>query len=483
MILRPYQTEMIKSIISAIKAGEKSILAVAPTGSGKTVIFAHIATGAVQKNKRVLILTHRREILQQTADKIAAFGIEAGQIVSGKPTTSELIQVAMVGTLIRRLESMPSQDLIIIDEAQHAISATWSKTINYFPDTLRMGFTATPERLSGEGLIEIFNTIILGPHTIDLVNSGHLSYPRMFSGPDVQAKSAFKITRGDYDKDEQVKKYRSAIVIGSVIDHYREKLNGLPTICFCVSIDHCHLMETEFISAGYKARTVHGGMNRKDRDAAINGLSNGDVQVLCSCDVISEGVDVPVLAGCILLRRTKSLALYLQQVGRALRPYPGKSEAIILDHAGCYHEHGHVLDIREWSLEAKKRSKRGELPRPIVSVCPKCSGVWPGEPRACPDCGYDLHTDRERAAGRKPPKEIEGILREVLPAGTDLAPIVQQALRLQNMTPGERQKAMMSNLYRYGKSDQTRGLAEILGYKRGWVDFMYNRIVKGRRKA
>ncbi len=480
MILRPYQTEIIKSVVSNIRAGEKSILIVAPTGSGKTVIFAHIATGAVAKNKRVLILTHRREILQQTVDKIANFGIEAGVIVSGKKNTDELIQVAMIGTLINRLSDMPPQDLIIIDECQHSVSATWKKTIQHFGDTLRMGFTATPERLSGEGLIEIFTIMIEGPHTQDLVTQGYLSNPRMFSGPDVQEKSKLKITRGDYDKDEQVKKYRSKVVIGSVIDHYIEKLNGLPTICFCVSIDHCHMMEAEFRLTGFRSRTITGKMSRVDRDSVIGGLSDGSVQVLCSCDVISEGVDVPVLAGCILLRRTKSLALYLQQVGRALRPYPGKNEAIILDHAGCYWEHGHPLDIREWSLEAKKRSKRDSLPKPIVSVCPKCSGVWPGEPKTCPDCGYDLHEMRERAAGRKPPKEIEGILREVMPGDTDLSSIVQQVLSLQTMTPGKRQKMMISNLYKYGNSDRVKGLAKALGYKSGWTYAMNNRL-RGRR--
>ena len=476
MILRPYQIEIISKTVQAIRSGEKSILVVAPTGSGKTIIFAYIATGAVKKNKRVLILTHRREILYQTVDKIKAFGIHAGQIVSGKPTTSELIQVAMVGTLINRLELIQPPDLIIIDEAHHAVSNTWSKILNYF-DVLKIGYTATPERLSGEGLNEIFSHMILGPHTIDLIPDS-LSPPRMFCGDNIQEKSKLKITRGDYDKAEQTHKMLKKVVIGSVINHYREKLNGLPTVCFCVSVDHAKMMEREFTVAGYSSRTVHGKMNRKDRDFAINGLSTGEVQVLCSCDVISEGVDIPVIAGAILLRRTKSLALYLQQVGRALRPYPGKKEAIILDHAGNFYEHGHPLDIRTWSLEAKKRSKRPGEEKPQVSVCPKCSGVWPGLPAVCPDCGHNLQEDRDRAEGRKPPREIEGILREVMPEGTDLSPIVQQVIILQNKTPGARQKAMISNLYRYGNSDRTRGLATALGYKRGWTDFMSRRLKK-----
>ena len=136
------------------------------------------------------------------------------------------------------------------------------------------------------------------------------------------------------------------------------------------------------------------------------------------------------------------------------------------------------MDVREWSLEAKKRTQRSEA-KPLVSVCPKCSGVWPGEPKTCPDCGYDLHTDRERAQGRKPPREIEGILREVMP-GQDVSEVVQQVISLQNMTPGKRQKMMISNLYRKGDTPEVRGIAKALGYKSGWTYAMSGRL-RGRR--
>jgi len=487
LTLRDYQDSIVRDTVGTIRQGYKAPLVVAPTGSGKTIMFAFIAMQAVGKGKRVLILTHRREILQQTMSKLFAFGVQAGQIASGRPMTTEFVQVAMVGTLINRLESIQPPDLIIIDEAHHAVSNTWSKILNHF-DVLKIGFTATPERLSGEGLIEIFDTMILGPHTHELVKSGNLSYPRMFCGPNIQVKAKMKVTRGDYDKAEQTKKMKERVVVGSVIQHYKDRLNGLPAVCFCVSIEHCHIMEEEFQAAGFRSRTVHGRMNRSDRDAAIDGLRTGEVQVLCSCDVISEGVDVPVIAGAILLRRTKSLGLYLQQVGRALRPYPGKTEAIILDHAGNFYEHGHVLQERNWSLLAKKRNKRGsdDMKPPEVSVCPKCSGVWPGLIRLCPyvypdgtPCGYNFQEARDRADGRKPPKEIEGILREVLPEDTpegQMQALIDQALRIQQMTPGDRQKAMMSNLYKYGKTARNKGLATALGYHKNWTETVYARL-------
>ena len=482
--LRDYQEDIMKDTVSAIKQDNyKAPVVVAPTGSGKTILFSFMATGAVRKGKRVLILVHRREILQQTMAKLFQFGVQAGQIASGHPMTDELIQVAMVGTMVRRLDSILPPDLIIIDECHHAVSPTWKKVIDHFGDVLRVGYTATPERMDGSGMIEVFDSMIMGPKIRELVESGNLSYPRMYCGPNVQKKTKMKVTRGDYDKKEQTKERTKRVVLGSVIEHYRKYLNGLPTVCFCVSIEHCHIMEDEFNAAGYRARTVHGQMSKLDREAAIGGLSTGEVQVLCSCDVISEGVDVPVIAGAILLRRTKSLGLYLQQVGRALRPYPGKTEAIILDHAGCIHEHGHVLAERDWSLHAKKRNQRGkgENAAPETSVCPACSGVWPGKPLKCPSCGYDLQAERDKLEGRKPPKEIEGILKEVLPEGTDEAQInalTSQVLRMQQLSPKDKQKAMMSNLYRYGDTDRTKGLATALGYQKNWTETVYKRLRK-----
>ena len=480
--LYPFQADIIREVVKAFKSGYKAPLVVSPTGSGKTIIFSHIATGAVKKGKRVLILTHRREILQQTMSKLFLFGVQAGQIASGRPMTDELIQVAMVGTIVRRLDSIIPPDLIIIDEAHHSISPTWSRVLDCF-NCLKIGFTATPERLSGEGLIEIFDTLIMGPHLVDLVKSGNLSYPKIYSAPANLLPGKMKITRGDYDSKEATEVMKKRVIVGSVIQHYKKYLNGLPTVCFCVSIEHCQVMEDEFKAAGFRSQTIHGKMNRSDRDASIKGLETGEVQVLCSCDVISEGVDVPVIAGAILLRRTKSLGLYLQQIGRALRPYPGKTQAIVLDHSGVVQDHGHVLNIREWSLLAKKRNKREkeEMQLPEVSVCPKCSGVWPGLPLLCPDCGYNLQEDRDRAEGRKPPKEIAGILREVMPEDTpggQVQALVDQALRIQQLSPGDRQKAMMSNLYKYGRSDRNKGLATALGYKPQWTETVYRRIVR-----
>lgn len=492
--LRPYQIKIIQLIVKAIKIdGFKAPLVVSPTGSGKTIIFVFLAMRAVLKGKRVLILTHRREILQQTIAKLINFAVNASQVLSGKKIIKSPVQVAMVGTLKNRLEEIEKPDLIIIDEAHHAVSATWKKVILYFSDVLRIGFTATPERMSGEGLIEIFDTLIMGATAQELIDDGYLCNIKYFEGQNLKLEQGkMKVTRGDYDKKDQTAKMKKPIVVGSVVNEYREKADGKPAVYFCASIEHCEIMENSFNEAGYIARTVKGDMKQSDREDVLNGLATGKINIVCSCDVISEGVDVPLVAVIGFLRRSKSLGLAMQMLGRGLRPVythgmplnkraqrlasieaSTKPHCIVLDHCGLLDEHGWLLADRQWSLEAKKRSKRDDdCKKPESTVCPMCSGCWPGLPDVCPDCGCNLYDEREKAAGRKLPKEIEGILREVMPFETSeiIMAVTDQAIRLQKMDKGDRMRYMRYNVKRYGRAERVKGLARVVGYSENWVN-------------
>jgi superfamily II DNA or RNA helicase len=197
MKLYPYQEKIIDQIRKALYEKYKSILIVLPTGGGKTLIFSSIAKKASDKGNRILILTHRKEILEQTLAKLYLFGIIAGQVASGKPMTRDLIQVAMIQTAVHRLGIMKKPDLIIIDECHHANANTWTKTINYFGNIPRLGFSATPEDPSGAGLIKMFEYMIEGPTINQLVKEDYLSYPVMFS-PEKEHTQKFHIKRGDF---------------------------------------------------------------------------------------------------------------------------------------------------------------------------------------------------------------------------------------------------------------------------------------------
>lgn len=480
MILRPYQDKIINDIKQELRSGKKSVLTVSPTGSGKTAMFATIATGAIQKNNRVLILVHRKEIMEQTVITLHRLGITAGTISAGKKLSDEAIQVAMTGTLVRKLDKVEKPQIIISDEAHHDLfSNQRGQILTKWSDVPRLGFTATPERLDGRGLCEIYESMVLGPQIADLVADGWLSTPVMYAPPQ---KKEYHITRGDFDLKEQFEAMKERTITGDVIAHYREKLDHKPTVCFCVNIEHCWMMAEAFKSAGYRAAVVYGDMPRSEREAAINGLATGEVEIVCSCDVISEGVDVPVMTGAILLRRTQSLALFLQQAGRALRPvFPqgfdslnataqerisamakaGKPHAIILDHAGNYPLHGHILALRQWSLDAKPRKERGES-LPQVRSCPRCYGVFSGHPAVCPACGYSWIAEETKA------KELKfNIVNEAL---------VEVGIHDKNLctslafgTPQQRQKAALRAMYNIYTLDEAKGIARAAGYDDGWA--------------
>jgi superfamily II DNA or RNA helicase len=446
-----------------------------------TVIFSEIARGAMAKKNRVLILVHRKEILEQTLQKLYLLGVQAGQVASGKPNTRDMIQVAMVKTLHNRLRVIRKPDLIIIDEAHHSVANQWHEILDFFPDVPRLGFTATPERMDGAGLRELYDTMILGPSINELVNNDYLSYPAMYRPPDEIAK-AYHVKRGDFDVKEQEQTMTKKSIVGDVIEHYKKYMDRLPAVCFCVSLDHCRQMEAAFNAAGYRAKMVFGNMPSPDRERAIKGLADGSIHIITSCDVISEGVDVPVMAGAILLRRTLSLGLYLQQVGRALRKYPGKEHAVILDHAGNYHIHGHVLADREWSLDAGKRNNR-QIRAPQTTSCPRCFAIWPGMPRKCPECGFSFSDNPDISAQqRKTPEQIAGELIAALPEGVSpaqLRSLTGFVNRIQTFDAKTRQRAMIAKAAELQRGE-IDALAKAVGYKPGWTHFVWTKVLNRR---
>ncbi len=485
MELYPYQEKAVDDLRYALRRKVRAPLYVLSTGGGKTIIFSSIAKGAIARNKRVLILVHRKEIMAQTLSKLYEFGITAGQIAAGKPQTKDMVQVAMVQTIVRRLSYATSRpDLIIQDEAHHVTSDnSWGRVLKYWREVPCLGMTATPSRLDGRGLGETFSEIIMGPSMKWLVDNGYLSDPVIFHPPE-EVLQNYHVKRGDFDTKEQQQTMTRRKIVGDVIDHYRKHMGGLPAICFCVSVEHTKLMAEQFRAAGYVAAPVYGDMADRDRDIALQGLANGSVQVVTSCDLISEGFDTPAVAGCILLRRTLSLGLYLQQCGRALRTAPGKTRAIILDHVGNYLLHGHILADREWSLDSQKRDPRKEKP-PTTTTCPICFGVWPGSPQTCPDCGFKF-SDVQREF--KPLRQVAGELIEAIPG---LAP--QQAdsmaaflARTQQMEKGAKVKALWGKAYEMagdGAPDARRrldALRRALGYKAGFTRYVWQRVL-GRR--
>lgn len=448
---RPYQKKMIDDTRAAFARGAKSVLVVGPTGCGKTVFFSLIAEGAMRLKKRVLVLVHRRELLRQASQKLFDAGVEHGIIAQGFSPTNDLVQVGSVQTVGRRLSEIGKFDIIVIDECHHAISSQYQSTIESQENAKLLGVTATPERLDGRGLGRLcggyFDELVLGPTVSELTDSGYLVPFRIFA-PTAPDLSGIRTRMGDFETAGLVSKIDVPTITGDVVAHYKRLADGLPTIAFCVTVDHARHVAATFQAAGYRAIAAHGAMPTHERDAAINGLSDGSIQILCSCDLVSEGLDVPGVAAVILLRPTKSLCLYLQQIGRGLRPAPGKKHLIVLDHANCVMTHGLPDSPREWTLDGKKKKEAAISLR----QCKSCYAIHKTS-NACPECGYVYKTSSSEG---RIIEQKDGVLEE----------ISGERLEMLRNTP-------IGSLLK--KATSRADLVEIQkarGYKPGWVHYM-----------
>ena len=388
--LRPYQ-QTLKAEARSATARARRICVVLPTGGGKSAILSSIAADAAAKSKTVWILAHRRKLIQQLSETVARWNIEHGIIQSGKPQTDHKVQVGSVDTVVRRLDQYAAPDLIIVDEAHHLSRGNkWGKVIEAFPDAYLIGFTATPERLDGKGLGDgkggYMQSLVLGPDAKWLTNNGFLAPSAVFSWP-TKISDALKVRAGDYAPETSAAILDKPAIMGDVVAAYRKHLDGKTAIANCCTVLHAESVAASFNEAGIAAAAITGKTDKAVQDLLFAELTSGKLKVLCQCELISEGVDVPSVSGGLMLRPTQSIALWLQQCGRVLRPKPDGSKAVILDFVGNALRLGLPTDTRDWSLEGKaKRAKDA----PGVRMCNVCYAANPSGVTECEECGAEF---------------------------------------------------------------------------------------------
>lgn len=411
MDLRPYQQKIIEDVRCALRAGKRSPLIVASCGSGKTVMFSYLTENAVAKNNRVLILAHRDELLSQISDTLNLFLVKHGFIVAGKAFDPALmVHVGSVFSVIRRLEHIPEPNLIIIDEAHHTVrGSSWGGILGRFPKAWRIGVTATPCRLSGEALKDMFDHMVLGPSTKQLIQDGVLSPYKIFAPPGIDV-SKIKMQMGDFAKQDLVRAVDKPTITGSVIAEYQKRSPDKRAIVFCASVEHSKNVVEEFKLKGIHAAHVDGETPQAERDWKMKLFRQGDIKVISNCNLFGEGLNVEAIETVILLRPTKSLSLYQQQVGRGLRIFPGKTQTIILDHANNCAYHGLPDEPREWTLDGVK--KREKEAGPAVKVCELCFAAYSPLRPACPECGHISVKKKAREI-----EQVDGELVEVTSSG------------------------------------------------------------------
>jgi superfamily II DNA or RNA helicase len=448
--LRPFQASAVAEIRGAYQSGQRRVLFVLPTGGGKTYTFVYIAEQAAIRGNRVCILVHRQELVDQASRSLHAIGCQHGIIAAGyRQDLRQGVQVASVQTLARRLHTIPADffQLLIVDVAHHAVAGTWAKVLTHHHRAHVLGVTATPERLDGRGLGDQFETLIEGPDAAWLTEHDFLVPARIFAPPgiDLGGIKRFDTRKGQHDAEAIL---RQGQAMGDAVSHYRrtiEPVHNGTAIAFCCSVAHADAVAEAFRAQGISAARLDGSMDRGARRRLIADLGAGVVKVLTSCDIISEGTDIPSVTGAMLLRPTDSLGLHLQQIGRVLRPSPGKPYAVINDHVGNTLRHGRPTDPRDWSLDGQPKRKRAASDALPIKVCDSCFSAIPSASPTCPECGHVFPQ-----AARRELATVEGELQE-LPAG-----VIARQKRNDVARARTREELEVIRLER--------------GYSRGWTD-------------
>ena len=381
--LRPYQRQASDAIRMAMRQ-HRSVLYQAPTGSGKTALVAHIFHGLHMRGLGAWMLVHRRELVEQTSSALADAGVPHGIICPGYAEQSlRPIKIAMIQTLARRKNLTPPW-LAVVDEAHHSVSATYQRVLSEIPSSHVLGVTATPERLDGQGLGDIYQHMILGPTVPELTAQGYLSPFRIWAPPGVSV-SGVRTQGGDYVRAELARAADRAPITGDAIAHYRRLCSGKRAVAFCANVLHSQHVTEQFNAAGIPALHIDATTPDAERRKGMEDFRAGKILVMVNVDLFGEGVDVPAIEAAIFLRPTQSRALYLQQAGRALRMFPGKREAIILDHAGNVERHGFPDAAYPWTLNGRPRkAKVDEEPAIKIRVCPVCFAAVRVSVSVCP---------------------------------------------------------------------------------------------------
>ena len=443
MKLRDYQLDLLTKTVEAFKKGFRRPLVVAPCGAGKSYLFAEMIR---RTQGEVLVLTHRLELKQQHEKLLHDLGITNAR-------------VAMVLTEKNRMLHQDPPALIISDEAHLSRSNSWQKVIEYY-DTFTIGLTATPCRLDGASLGDIYDVLIEGVDVKWLIDNRRLA-PYEYYAPTTVDTTGLRTVAGDFVISELEQLMNERAIYGDVVDTYKRYANGARTIAYCVSIKHAKRVSEEFKKARITAEAISSSTPPSERRRIFDSFRRGDITVLCNVGIIAEGISIDEVACCLLLRPTESIALGVQQMMRCMRHLPGKT-AKILDYVGNYLRVGLPDDDRAWSLDkpVRRKSDLDKNGNFYIRCCPECFLTFRTAP-VCPFCGheYPLH-----------PREIKAH------EDAELAQITaEEAARVE----AEKKKSRQEQ----GRAQSFEELVK-LGRQRGYKNpaFWAAQVLRGRRK-
>lgn len=406
--LRPYQVEWVDRVNAGLRAKDAArVMAQLPTGGGKTTCAAAVIEGWQQENPdaRIFWLTHRKELIDQSADRLAAEGIPALPAHAriwkpGQPTpmTGQVV-VAGPEVLARRRAMADSKpgDLLVLDEAHHSAAPVWTGIIKDCKGAV-LGLTATPWRLSKkEGFDHLYGDLIAGPQVADLIDEGSLSRFRLFSTPkskEIGGRAADLGKDGDFEVGKVERRLSREILLDNAFEHWvRYGGSGKQTLVYALTVRHAGNITDLWSERGYSAALLTSKTPAAERDEVMRRYRSGELQTLVNVGIATEGFDIPAIGCVMILRPTASLALYQQMMGRGLRPNENGEPTLLLDLTDNPERFGRPDRKREWSLEPRGDSN-ADIGDAVTKTC--WAGADGGEPclavnaasaHACEACG------------------------------------------------------------------------------------------------
>jgi len=411
--LRPYQLETIEKVRKSIMSGNRSIIIQANCGAGKTIMAAHIIKKALEKQKKIIFLVHFRQLAYQAMERFTDFGManSIGYIMAGEDAHLDRpIQIISVQTYGRRLNLeklkynkwFKEADIAVYDECHSSIAPTRKAILDLYKKTaIIIGLTATPCRADMRPLGSVYDDIVSSASVKELTDQGFLVPVRYFGathypdlnnmGPDVS---------GDYNQTELGHRVDKPKLVGDILENWLRIAENRPTVIFATNVRHSKHIEELFMSNGIPTEHVDHKTSQDERVEILKRFKDGATRVITNCSVFAEGADFPWASCLVLAKPTKSRQRYIQMGGRVLRPYPGKSDCILIDHAmavaGGDDSHGFLDEEVEWTLSGKEKTykkinKKEEEKEKKISKCRACNEMFSGT-SICPMCGTELKT-------------------------------------------------------------------------------------------
>jgi len=461
--LRDYQIKMYDDVREAFRRGNRRVMLQAPTGAGKTALVAKIIESSISMGNNVWFMVPRKELMDQASGAFSKIGMPHNRICPGYEESSAFkVHIVSKDTLSRRMERIRIQPtFIVVDEAHLALDRyIWIH--EQFPKAYMLGVTATPERLDGRGLSDLYECLVHGPTIPELVEKGYLCNVRYFCPPTDGIKELHR-DGTEYKSDEVELLLERRKVYGRAIEHYRKHADGKPTLVFCRSLKSSEETARHFRDAGYNFESIDGTMTTAKRNGLINGIRDGKIHGLTSCELLTYGLDVPRVECVIWLRPTLSKTIFFQGIGRGLRPALGKEHLIVLDHVGNLQEHGHPFDLQEWNFSGTTRATKHDADSTAtLRLCPAIDFLY-CDKKSCTDCPH-----YDGAKKNQKPEVVNVDLVEIAP-GTPLnmRPQDQQIAILERIE--EQCRRIASGGIKPGPIGEMLRLAEDIGYDAMWA--------------